>query len=103
MVRFLSTTAAAAASLMLVAAVPAAAQSAYYSATAANAVKKTSIVTRNTIWKCKDTVCTAAKAPDRDATLCVMVAQRVGQLSAFTVNGTAFDAEALDKCNAAAS
>lgn len=102
MTRFLSA-AAATASLMLAAAPVAAQSSGYYSATATGALKKTSVVTRNTIWKCKDSVCTAAKAPDRDSTMCVMVAQRVGQLSAFTVNGTAFTSEALDKCNAAAN
>ena len=103
MIRFVSTAAAVAASLMLVAAVPAAAQGgAYYSATAAGKLKKASFVTRSTIWKCDDTVCVANKAPDRDVTVCAMAAQRAGELSAFTANGTAFDAEALAKCNASA-
>ncbi|HWK36542.1 CC_3452 family protein [Sphingomonas sp.] len=104
MIRIVSTAAAAAASLMLFAAVPATAQgNAYYSATAASGqLKKASLVTRNTIWKCSDTVCTAGKAPDRDTTVCAMVAQRIGQLSAFTANGTAFTGEALEKCNGSA-
>lgn len=95
--------AAAAASLMLFAAMPASAQgTAYYSATATGQLKKASLVTRNTIWKCTDTVCTAGKAPDRDATVCAMVAQRVGPLAAFTANGAAFTGEALEKCNGGA-
>jgi uncharacterized low-complexity protein len=102
MIRLVSV-AVAAASLMIAGTAPAQAQSgAYYSATAASPVKKTSVVTRSTIWKCSEATCTAGKAAERDATLCTMVAQRVGELSAFTVNGTAFTGEALEKCNAAA-
>jgi uncharacterized low-complexity protein len=103
MIRIVSTVAAAAASLMFVAAVPAAAQNnPYYSATAAGKLKKASFVTRNTIWKCDDTVCVANKAPDRDATVCAMVAQRAGTLTEFSVNGAAFDPAALEKCNGSA-
>ncbi|MGX8249745.1 CC_3452 family protein [Escherichia coli] len=32
--------------------------------------------------------------------MCQLVAQNVGQLTAFTANGTAMTAEALAKCNA---
>ena len=60
---------------------------------------KTSLVTRSTVWKCGDGVCTAGKANTRDNIMCELVAREVGQLSAFRANGTEFDAEALAKCN----
>lgn len=103
MIRTVSATATAAATLALFAAAPVAAQGgAYYTATTTAPAKKPSLVTRNTIWKCDDTVCTAGKAPDRDAVVCAMIAQRVGPLAAFTVNGTAFADDALEKCNGGA-
>lgn len=102
MTRFFTTAALAAASL-IVAAAPASAQGgAYYSATPAGKLKKASVVTRNTIWKCTDGVCTANKGTERDGVLCELVVQRVGELSAFTVGGAAYDADALKRCNARA-
>jgi hypothetical protein len=81
---------------------PALAQGAYYSATPATAPTKSSLITRNTVWKCGDGACTAGKSPDRPATMCELVAQRVGTLQTFTVGGTAFDEASLAKCNARA-
>jgi len=104
MTRFLTVAAAAAATLALT---PTAgfAQTArgYYVATTATAPAKDSLVTRTTVWHCGDGVCTANKAASaRDAIMCELVAQQVGTLTAFTANGTTFDAEALGKCNAKA-
>lgn len=95
----------AAAALSLAAFSPAAAlaqSGGYYAATAAEAPKKSSFVTQNTIWKCKDGVCTAPKSTSQDKVMCERAAQRVGTLSAFTAGGAAFDAEALAACNARA-
>lgn len=74
----------------------------YYTATPVAKPGKTSVITRSTVWKLRDTAYVANKAPEREIVLCELVAQRVGTLSAFTVAGQAFDADALAKCNARA-
>jgi hypothetical protein len=91
--------------LSLVALSPAAAlaqSGGYYAATAAQAPKKTSFITQNTVWKCKDGVCTAPRTPAQDKLMCERAVARIGQLSAFSVGGTPFDAAALEACNARA-
>ena len=102
MIRFASL---AATALSLVAMTPAAALAqggGYYAATALAAPKKASFVTANTVWKCKDGVCTAPKTPSQDKVMCERAVARIGALSAFSVGGTAFDAAALEACNARA-
>lgn len=74
----------------------------YYAATPVTAPEKASMVTRTTVWKCGEGVCVASKATSRDAIMCELVVKEVGALSAFTVQGVAFDADALAKCNARA-
>jgi hypothetical protein len=103
MTRLIAVAAAAAATLVL-APVSGNAQTVrgYYSATTATAPGKTNIITRSTVWKCNDTVCTAPKATSRDTIMCELVVREVGTLQSFSANGTAFDAEALEKCNARA-
>lgn len=71
----------------------------YYIATPVAKPSKTSVITRSTVWKLHDTAYVANKAPEREAVLCELVAERVGTLSGFTVAGQAFDADALAKCN----
>ena len=95
----------AAAALSLIALTPAAAlaqSGGHYVATAVDAPKKASFVTQNTIWNCRDSVCTAPRAPSHDKVVCERAAARIGALSAFSVGGTAFDAAALEACNARA-
>jgi len=75
----------------------------YYTATPTEAPTKTSLITRDTVWKFHDGAFNAAKAPEREIVLCQLVAQRVGKLSAFTVGGQAIDADTLAKCNAKAN
>jgi hypothetical protein len=99
MTRLISIAAAAAA---LLGAVPAVAQGAYYVAKPAAELKKASIVTRNTVWKCNDGVCLAPKATDRAAIMCELVARETGKLEFFTVGGAQLDEAALGKCNARA-
>lgn len=105
MTRILSVAAALASSVMLLSASAGHAQTAgsYYSATPTTAPTKASVITSGTLWKCADGVCGAKKSTQRDPIMCQMVAKRVGTLTAFTVGGTPFDADALAKCNAAAS
>jgi hypothetical protein len=91
------------ASALILAATPAVAQAnGYYSATLAQPAEKTSLVTRNTIWKCNGTTCVAPKNGARPQIMCELVAREAGALQAFTVEGDAFDAAALEKCNARA-
>ena len=92
----------AAAALAVFAATPALAQGPYYSATPSGELKKASLVTRNTLWKCNDGTCVANKSGDRPSVMCELVVQRVGALQSFSAGGTAFDADALAKCNARA-
>ena len=79
------------------------AASSYYAATPVEAPAKTSIITRDTMWKFRDGAFTASKAPERDMVLCQLVAQRVGKLTSFTAGGQALDADSLAKCNAKAA
>lgn len=102
MVRFLSVAAVAAAALSLAPAATAQTARGYYAATPLAAPAKSNVVTRTTVWKCGEGVCTASKATSRDAIMCELVAGEVGKLSAFRANGQEFDAASLEKCNARA-
>ena len=74
----------------------------YYAATPVATPSKTLLITNGTVWKWNQPVYTANKGPQREAIMCEMVVQRAGKLSAFTAGGQAFDATALEKCNARA-
>lgn len=74
----------------------------YYVATPAAAPTKTSFITSEMVWKWSNTAFVANQGPHRDAITCQMIAGRAGKLSAFTAAGTAFDTDALAKCNARA-
>ena len=104
MTRFHAVAAAAAATLALIpaAGIAQAAPHGYYAATPVTAPEKASLVTRSTLWKCGEGVCTAAKANARDTIMCELVVRELGELSAFRANGADFDTEALAKCNAKA-
>lgn len=75
---------------------------AYYVATPAATPGKDRLMTRATPWRLQNGAFVAARAPERDQVLCQLVARDVGGLSAFSVGGKAYDAAALDKCNAKA-
>ena len=74
----------------------------YYVATPATAPNAPTLVTRTTVWKCGEGICAAPKSTSRDAIMCELVVKQVGTLSSFAAGGTAFDADALAKCNARA-
>ena len=74
--------------------------SGYYVAVPVAAPAKTTLITRTTAWDRQGNAYVARRAPVRDATLCQMMARNAGTLSSFSVAGTAFDADALAKCNA---
>ena len=104
MIRLFSLASAALVSVTLLSpiAVHAAEAGPYYAATPVATPSKTMLITSGTVWKWSETAYTANKGPQREGIMCEMVAQRAGKLSAFSVAGTAFDAAALEKCNARA-
>lgn len=75
----------------------------YYVATPAVAPAKDRLMTRSTPWRLVNGNFVAAQAPERPLVLCQLVAKNAGQLSNFSVDGKAFDAAELDKCNAKAA
>jgi hypothetical protein len=74
----------------------------YYVATPAAQPAKSTLITRSTAWSLRGTNYVAARAPERDLTLCQMVARKTGELSSFAVAGKAYDADQLAKCNGVA-
>ncbi len=74
----------------------------YYVATPAGEAGKPSFVARETVWNWQNGAYVARRGGDRDAVQCELVARRAGKLASFTAGGAAFDADALDRCNAKA-
>jgi hypothetical protein len=74
----------------------------YYVAVPAAQPAKPTLMTRETPWSLRGNAYVAARAPERDAVLCQLVAKKTGALAAFTVAGNAYDADQLAKCNAVA-
>lgn len=74
----------------------------YYAAVPVTTPSKTQLITRDTVWTWHATAFTARRGDARDTIQCELVARQVGKLSSFSAAGTAFDAAALEKCNAKA-
>ena len=103
MIRIVSIAAALAASLTIFGATAASAQPAgYYAAVPVAKPAKASFIARDTVWTWRDTAFTARRGTDRDSIQCELVARQAGKLASFSVAGAAFDAAALEKCNAKA-
>lgn len=60
------------------------------------------IITKGAAWNCNAGTCKAASDVSRPMVLCQRLAKEAGTLGAFNVDGRAFDAEDLAKCNAKA-
>jgi len=60
------------------------------------------IIARDIVWNCGPAACQGSTEESRPAVLCQSLARRAGRLDSFTVDGRAFDAAALERCNAAA-
>lgn len=73
-----------------------------YVATPASAPTKSFLITRDTQWQVRDGAYVVINAPVREMIACQLVARSAGTLTAFAVNGEAFDGAALDACNAKA-
>lgn len=86
--------------LALIAA-PASASSHYHAQPAAKP-SAAKLVVRDTLWKCGNGGCSAAKSNSRPAIVCAALAKEIGVLQSFSVAGQALAPEDLKKCNARA-
>ena len=79
---------------------PALASSHYHAQPAGPAEAR--VVAKDVLWKCGDAGCAAGKSNSRPDVICASLARQVGKLSRFSVAGTEFTADQLEKCNARA-
>ena len=86
-------------STALLAAAPAAAST--YSAQLA-APTAGRVVARDIAWNCTGSACVGATQESRPAVLCQALAKRAGRVERFAVDGRAFSAAELERCNAVA-
>ena len=86
-------------STALVAAAPAAA--ATYSAKPAIPTSQR-IIARDIVWQCGPAACQGNTAESRPVVLCQSLAKKAGRIESFLVDGRAFSAAELDRCNASA-
>jgi len=70
-----------------------------YSATPAAAPSVDSLITRSTLWTCGGTACTTARTEGSPMATCQLVRAKLGPLTGFAANGSAFAADRLEKCN----
>ena len=59
-------------------------------------------IARDIVWNCAAAACQGATEESRPAILCQSLAKHAGRIESFTVDGKAFGAAELDKCNAVA-
>jgi hypothetical protein len=59
-------------------------------------------IARDITWTCGPAACQGATAESRPAVLCQSLAKRAGRIESFVVDGRAFSAAELGKCNTAA-
>jgi hypothetical protein len=57
-------------------------------------------VARDNAWRCGEAGCSSARTSTRPAFVCSSLVREVGPLRSFAVDGRAFDAAALEACNA---
>ena len=60
------------------------------------------IIARDIVWNCGPAVCQGATEDSRPAVLCQSLAKEAGKIESFAVDGRAFAAAELNRCNAAA-
>ena len=91
-----------AAAALLSALVPAAADAASYSARLAVPVAASRVIDRDIRWTCGPDACQGDTADAPAMVLCQGLAKKAGQVESFLVNGRAFAAAELAKCNVSA-
>lgn len=57
------------------------------------------LITNGAAWACTDAGCLTKSSDSRPAILCERLVKVAGPVKAFAVNGAAFDAAQLEKCN----
>ncbi len=60
------------------------------------------LITRDIVWNCGPAACQGSTQESRPAVLCQSLAKRTGTIQSFMVDGRAFSAAELQRCNAAA-
>jgi len=60
------------------------------------------VMARDISWNCGAAACQGATDESRPAVLCQSLAKRAGHIDSFVVDGRAFTAAELDRCNASA-
>ncbi len=78
-------------------------RSGFYSATLSAAPSAPRTVAGGVVWSCEGTSCSAPRGTSRPSVICGRLVRELGPVASFTANGEALDAEALARCNAAAS
>ena len=81
---------------------PATANASTYSAKPLAPAAAKRLVAGGISWNCGPDACRGATDESRPLVLCQGLAKRTGRLESFAVNGRAFAASDLDKCNSAA-
>ena len=86
---------------LALAAVPALASD-HYRAEPVAAPAKASFAARHNVWRCTEAACVSTRSDARPAIVCATLVREIGALRSFSVEGRAFDAEALASCNSRA-
>src|SRR4051794_36025628 len=88
-------------SLFALAAIASPAAAASYSAKL-SAPASGRFIARDIVWACGADACQGATAESRPPVLCQSLARRAGKVESFLVDGRAFTAEEIARCNTAA-
>jgi hypothetical protein len=72
-----------------------------YSAKLASPISER-FIARDIVWACGADACQGATQESRPSVLCQSLARHAGRIDSFLVDGRAFSASELDKCNASA-
>ena len=59
-------------------------------------------IARDIVWTCGGGACQGATSDSRPTVLCQSLAKHAGRIESFSVDGRAFGAAELEKCNSAA-
>jgi hypothetical protein len=87
------------AAVLFAAMAPVAANAATYSAKLATPVAAGKLIANDIRWSCGPDACRGSTADAPAMALCQGLAKKAGRVDSFVVNGRAFAAAELDKCN----
>ncbi len=76
-----------------------AAEAASYAATPVQRSASVRLIAPDISWACGPDACQGSTDESRPLVLCQELASRTGRIAAFLVNGRAFSATELDRCN----